>query len=577
MQHEVFQLVRKSNVWTSVLDAVWVRKRKRMPDGSVVVKSRLCIRGFLDPQKWFLPTRATTASRLSQRLLMSVASLMGWQVESIDVGNAFLQGFSFDMMASALRSRGLTPVENRSVILEPPANVWRHFRELPGCKWLVSDKDIGQYVLKLIKAMYGLNDAPLAWQMCVSDFLAGLGARPSIFDENLHMWFDSKGTLEMMATVHVDDNGIAGPRSSLDKLARAFEDRFGKIQRQLMPFTHCGVHYSVDQAGTYSMDQREFCEKLTTLDIDRSRKDEEPLSAKEATLFRSQLGALLWLCVTRPDVVMDVCFLQQEISHPTIGHLRATNKVVKKAKRHAGDFGIRFPKLRPPLRLCEFTDASHATRQSSYAMEGMVTLLMEETGLFFDKASADLTDVQARQLAGRAHLLAWCGRKAKRISYSTSHAETLAICSGKDIAVMINLRLTELLAQPLMTSVQQSITTLEHGRLVLPLDQMTDCNDAYELITGGRPLPDDKTQRLYIESMRQERLAGTIRHFYKVPTQSMLADCLTKVMASRQMELLLTRGILDMHNETAQCIKVRRQQVRDRHQSEDRMAVGVDV
>ena len=221
--HDVFQLMKKANAWTSVLDAIWVRKKKRQPDGSLVVKCRLCIRGFLDPQKWFLPTRATTASRMSQRMLLSIAALMNWNVESLDVGNAFLQGFSFEMMTEALKKRGLSPVEHRQVLLEPPANVWRHFRAIKNCKWRVEDSDISEYLLRLIKAMYGLNDAPLAWQMCVSDFLSELGAKPSIFDENMHLWFQNYrylyGTLVSMATVHVDDNGIAGPQSRLDMLS----------------------------------------------------------------------------------------------------------------------------------------------------------------------------------------------------------------------------------------------------------------------------------------------------------------------------------------------------------------------
>ena len=71
--------------------------------------------------------------------------------------------------------------------------------------------------------MYGLDDAPLSWQMCVSDFLSEMNDKPSIFDENLHLWFQNYsypyGTFVSMATVHVDDNGIAGPQHRLDILS----------------------------------------------------------------------------------------------------------------------------------------------------------------------------------------------------------------------------------------------------------------------------------------------------------------------------------------------------------------------
>lgn len=50
-----------------------VRKFKRTANKTVKAKSRLCARGFLDPQKEELSTRSTTATRLSQRLVLSVA------------------------------------------------------------------------------------------------------------------------------------------------------------------------------------------------------------------------------------------------------------------------------------------------------------------------------------------------------------------------------------------------------------------------------------------------------------------------------------------------------------------------
>ena len=36
----------------------------------------MCLRGYLDPQKNYFPTRATAATRLSQRLLVSLAALL---------------------------------------------------------------------------------------------------------------------------------------------------------------------------------------------------------------------------------------------------------------------------------------------------------------------------------------------------------------------------------------------------------------------------------------------------------------------------------------------------------------------
>ena len=187
-----------------------------------------------------------------------------------------------------------------------------------------------------------------------------------------------------------------------------------------------------------------------------------------------------------------------------------------------------------------------------------MTLLMEDHELKLDQDVTELSNVAAAGLSGYAHLLAWSGRKAKRISYSTSHAEALAICAGKDIGIVTALRLTEMLSHDFMYNADSAIKALESGKLVIPIDQFTDCNDAFENIIGTRPLPTDKAERLYVQSMREERTFGCIRHFIKVPGSVMVADCLTKIMKSFSMANMLTYGWLGLSNEEKQKIRIKR-------------------
>ena len=72
------------------VDAIWVRKWKWKGENRVV-KSRLCARGFLASQGYMLNTRATTASRLTQRLLLSLSVLLGFNVETWAVNGAVLK------------------------------------------------------------------------------------------------------------------------------------------------------------------------------------------------------------------------------------------------------------------------------------------------------------------------------------------------------------------------------------------------------------------------------------------------------------------------------------------------------
>ena len=165
------------------MDAIWVRKWKRMPDGKLEIKSRLCLRGYLDPQKDMLSSRATTATRLSQRLLISMSVLLDFDIGSLDVSTAFLKGFSWKKLEETLRKKGLEAV-SRVVLFEPPANVWRIMNEIGPKELHIELSNWESWLLKLLKAMYGLNDAPLSWQLCLMEFFVDtLHGNQSVHDE----------------------------------------------------------------------------------------------------------------------------------------------------------------------------------------------------------------------------------------------------------------------------------------------------------------------------------------------------------------------------------------------------------
>ena len=72
---KVFRFIRRNDAKVRTMDCLWVRKWKRKPTANDPgeVKSRLVVRGFLDPQKRHVSRHSGTATRLSQRLLVSVA------------------------------------------------------------------------------------------------------------------------------------------------------------------------------------------------------------------------------------------------------------------------------------------------------------------------------------------------------------------------------------------------------------------------------------------------------------------------------------------------------------------------
>ena len=95
---------------TNELDCVWVRRWKASTnsDGTTtwIIKSRLCGRGFLDKQKLDIDKHSSTASRISQRIAIFIAVQYDLDVESWDIGNAFLQGLSFEELARKAKDLG---------------------------------------------------------------------------------------------------------------------------------------------------------------------------------------------------------------------------------------------------------------------------------------------------------------------------------------------------------------------------------------------------------------------------------------------------------------------------------------
>eukprot|EP00435_Cladocopium_sp_Y103_P008328 s555_g2.t1 len=540
-----------------IIDARWVRKWKKQADGGKKVKSRLCARGCLDSQKDLLTTRSTTATRLSQRLLLSTAAVFDFSVESWDIAGAFLKGLNFKQIQKLLRDRGINS-PSRTVILLPPANVWRH---LAAMSPEFAVKDYTQWGLICIKPVYGLNDAPLAWQLCLQEYLKEIDGVCSVMDENSWRWKTATGTLQAVCTCHVDDMAIAAPQKWLDVHYDLFVKKFKKVSRQQLPFEHCGARYERTPDG-FRMVQSDFCERVKPATIASGRKDEDKLNSEEVTSYRSILGALLWLTATRLDLIADVSYLASHITVAEIKHLRQANQVLVKAQnKDYKDLGLYFRKLNPErgLRLACFHDSSSHTKDKAYAHEGVIIMLMEDrVAPRHEEYDVECSDDMAEKHGGTAHILWSHGAKAKRISYSTSHAETLAAISGHEAAVLVSVRISEMLHKVKSPTLQQLAAIQETGNPQLPLDDYGDCNDVFQLVTQCKTLPQDKSQRIYILSLRESRLSGRIRWMILIPTRSMAADALTKPMLSKQMMMLLSTGILHVENEEKHHLQLKR-------------------
>ena len=164
------------------MDSRWVIRFKRMPDGSLIIKVRLCIRGFKDGQIDMLDTFAGTASRFGQRAVNIVAATRTCRLWSLDVSQAFLKGLTFEQVSR------MTDTPLRSVQLVLPKDAATLLQKIPGYEKF----DPTIHVLDMVRPGFGLKDAPRLWHLRIDEVMRQLGLHPPFSDPQLYArWSDT--------------------------------------------------------------------------------------------------------------------------------------------------------------------------------------------------------------------------------------------------------------------------------------------------------------------------------------------------------------------------------------------------
>ena len=127
---------------------------------------------------------------------------------------------------------------------------------------------------------------------------------------------------------------------------------------------------------------------------------------------------------TRLDVIADVCQLQSKVTTCTVKDMKMANNVLKRIKRDTGHFRLWYPYLDAPYRLVSVSDASHATKTTSYAHEGQVIMLMTDTFPKADKRSRGKHKTPGRRAIRRTV------RYGRQPAHPQAQREVLAAACG---------------------------------------------------------------------------------------------------------------------------------------------------
>ena len=83
-------------------------------------------------------------------------------------------------------------------------------------------------------------------------------------------------------------------------------------------------------------------------------KDDEPVGQK---VYRSMIGSLLYLCASRPNIMLSVCMCARYQAAPKECHLKAVKRIVRYLI-HTPNIGIWYPK-RSSFDLVGYSDSDY--------------------------------------------------------------------------------------------------------------------------------------------------------------------------------------------------------------------------
>ena len=480
-----YQALLKNQTWhlvprpprCNLIDCKWVFKLKYRADGSIDRhKARLVAKGFkqrhgIDYTETFSPVIKHTTIRL----VISLAVSRGWVLRQLDVQNAFLHGI----------------LEEDVYMKQPPGYV---------------DPQLPQHVCKLDKSLYGLKQSPRAWFSRLSAKLQELGFHPSLADTSLFIYH--QGGVCMYMLIYVDDIIITGSSpKALTSLVHSLHEAFAlkdlgdlhyflgiEVQRQGESILLKQAKYTADLLRKAGMT---YCKPVTSpmsTSETLSREGGQLLSPEAATRYRSIVGALQYLTLTRPDISYAVNKVCQYLHSPAEAHWTAAKRILRYL-RHTSGIGLKISKSTSTL-LSVFSDADWAgSTDDRRSTSGFV--------LFFG-----------------SNLVSWSARKQATVSRSSTEAEYKALANATAELIWLQILLGELGIRQWRPPVLW-------------------CDNIGATYLSANPVFHARTKHMEVDfHFVRERVARKALDIRFVSSQDQLADGLTKPIGAAQLRLL---------------------------------------
>jgi hypothetical protein len=172
------------------------------------------------------------------------------------------------------------------------------------------------HVYKLHKTVYGLKQAPRARYECLRDFLIKNGFRIGKADSTL---FTRKmGKNLFVCQIYVDDIIFGSTNKSFcDKFSKIMTDRFEISMMGVLIF-FLGFQIKQAKEETFISQMKYTRDILKKFGMDKAKPIKMPMDTNshldldlddisvDQKVYRSMIGYLLYLCASRPDIMLSV-------------------------------------------------------------------------------------------------------------------------------------------------------------------------------------------------------------------------------------------------------------------------------
>ncbi|GJY86423.1 retrovirus-related pol polyprotein from transposon TNT 1-94 [Tanacetum coccineum] len=206
------------------------------------------------------------------------------------------------------------------------------------------DLDHPNKVYKVVKALYGLHQAPRAWYETLANYLLGNRFKRGKIDQTLFIK-KQKGDI-LLVHVYVDDIIFGSTNKDLCiRFEKLMKDKFQMSSMRELTF-FLGLQVQQKEDGIF------------IIDLDKPLVKDGDADDVDVHLYRSMIGSLMYLTASRPDIMFAVCACARFQVTPKTLHLLAVKRTLRYLKGKP-TLGLWYSKD-SPFELVAYTDSDYA-------------------------------------------------------------------------------------------------------------------------------------------------------------------------------------------------------------------------